>query len=289
MTRVLLGILLAARAASGLAQETATPAAKALPSDPPDTIQDNSFLVEEAYNQEPGVVQHINFFQRNWRTGEWLASFTQEYPVPKIQHQLSYTIPLQRLDTSSGAATSLGDIALNYRYQLVGDGEAKIAIAPRLTLLLPTGDQRRRLGSGSTGIQVSVPVSTVLTDDWIAHWNAGATFTPAARDERGEKADAFGYNFGASLIWLGRSFNILVETVWVRAQTVVGSGKTERATGFLVSPGVRWAYNFSSGLQIVPGIGFPVGVGPSRGQRSILLYLSFEHPFRRVQSSRPSG
>jgi hypothetical protein len=289
MSRVLLGLLLSAGAASVLAQETATAATQALPSEPPRVIQDNSFLVEEAYNQEPGVVQHINFFQRNWRTGEWLGTFTQEYPVPKIQHQLSYTIPLQRLDTSSGATTGLGDIALNYRYQLVGDGGAKVASAPRLTLLLPTGDQRRGLGSGSTGIQISVPVSTVLTDDWIAHWNAGATFTPAARNQRGEKADTFGYNFGASLIWLGRTFNILVETVWVSGQTVVGSGKTERATSFLVSPGVRWAYNFSSGLQIVPGIGFPLGVGPSRGQRSILLYLSFEHPFRRVEPSRSSG
>ena len=27
-------------------------------------IQDNSFLVEEAYNQEDGVVQHISFFER---------------------------------------------------------------------------------------------------------------------------------------------------------------------------------------------------------------------------------
>ena len=26
-------------------------------------IQDNSFLIEEAYNQEPGVVHHIQIFQ----------------------------------------------------------------------------------------------------------------------------------------------------------------------------------------------------------------------------------
>jgi hypothetical protein len=242
-------------------------------------IQDNSFLLEEAYNQEPGIVQHINLFQRNWRSGEWLATFTQEYPVPKIQHQLSYTVPLQRLDTPSGSATGLGDIALNYRYQLVGSGEARVAIAPRLTLLLPTGDERRRLGSGSTGIQVSLPVSTVLTDDWIAHWNAGSTFTPSARNERGEKADTFGYNFGASVIWLGRAFNMMLETVWSSAQAVAGPGRTQRSTTFLISPGVRWAYDFPTGLQIVPGIGVPIGLGSSRGQYSILLYLSFEHAF----------
>jgi hypothetical protein len=36
--------------------------------------------------------------------------------------------------------------------------------------------------------------------------------------------------------------------------------------------------NFKSGLQIVPGIGVPIGVGPSRGEYGALLYLSLEHP-----------
>jgi hypothetical protein len=48
-----------------------------------------------------------------------------------------------------------------------------------------------------------------------------------------------------------------------------------------VSPGVRWSYDFESGLQIVPGIAFPIGVGPSRREKSVFLYLSFEHPFRK--------
>ncbi len=46
-----------------------------------------------------------------------------------------------------------------------------------------------------------------------------------------------------------------------------------------VSPGIRWSYDFESGLQIVPGIALPIGVGPSRGEKSAFLYLSFEHPF----------
>src|SRR6266508_301550 len=43
-------------------------------------IQDNSFLIEEAYNQEPGVIQHINTFARA-RGGGWGYSFTEEWPV----------------------------------------------------------------------------------------------------------------------------------------------------------------------------------------------------------------
>ena len=50
-----------------------------------------------------------------------------------------------------------------------------------------------------------------------------------------------------------------------------------------ISPGIRWAYNFKNGLQIVPGIGVPLGVGPSAGETGrALFYLSFEHPFRKL-------
>lgn len=44
-----------------------------------------------------------------------------------------------------------------------------------------------------------------------------------------------------------------------------------------ISPGVRWAYNFRNGLQIVPGGGVPLGVGPTSGQMGVIVYLSFEH------------
>lgn len=47
---------------------------------------------------------------------------------------------------------------------------------------------------------------------------------------------------------------------------------------FYLSPGVRWGYDFASGLQVVPGIAFPIGVGPSKDDNQILLYLSLEHP-----------
>lgn len=51
---------------------------------------------------------------------------------------------------------------------------------------------------------------------------------------------------------------------------------------FFISPGLRWARNFPGGLQIVPGIAFPIGTGPSRGDRAVLFYVSFEHPLRRA-------
>lgn len=52
-------------------------------------IQDNSFLLEEAYNQEAEVVQHIQSFMYMKRSKDWVYTFTQEWPVPDETHQLS--------------------------------------------------------------------------------------------------------------------------------------------------------------------------------------------------------
>ena len=241
-------------------------------------IQDNSFLMEEAYNQEEGVVQHINTFQRT-RSGNWIATFTQEYPVPRQTHQLSYTIPYARVEGTAASRTGLGDIAVNYRYQLAGSGEAKFAVAPRVSLLLPTGDQRKDLGAGGIGFQTNIAMSTVLSREFVMHTNIGGTWNPRARDAADEVSATLGWNLGQSFIWTARNnFNVLVETVWSETQAVTGRSHTSAGHALLVSPGIRWAYNFPTGLQVVPGIALPIGAGPSRRERSVFLYLSFEHP-----------
>jgi hypothetical protein len=247
--------------------------------EPQGPIQDNSFLVEEAYNQEPGVVQHINTFTRNTRTGDWLYTFTQEWPAPGITHQLSYSLPFQRLEASPDGRKGMGDVALNYRYQLLGNGEAAVAIAPRFTVLLPTGDERQQRGNGAVGYQALVPVSVVLTPQWVTHWNLGATWVPGARDAAGDKANLTTWTMGQSLIWLAHpNFNGMLEFAFSSGEQVAGPGLKTRVDTFYVSPGVRFAINFKSGLQIVPGFAFPIGVGPSKGDRSVFFYLSFEHP-----------
>ena len=250
------------------------------PAHEPGPIQDNSFLVEEAYNQDPGIVQHIQQFVWTPSSGSWTYTFTQEWPVTGIAHQLSYTIPIARV-TDGSAATGLGDILLNYRYQLIGDSDAPVAMAPRLSVLLPTGSARRSLGAGGAGVQLGVPVSVVLSPRFQVNGNAGVTWTRSAKNERGESARTLGYNFGASAIWRGTSrLDLMLEAIWMRTQTPSAQGKVKADRACFISPGVRWAYNLASGLQIVPGVGVPIGIGPSH-DRSVLVYLSFEHPFVR--------
>lgn len=251
-------------------------------------IQDNSFLIEEAYNQEDGVVQHISFAQRSLTTRDWVYTQTDEWPIRTLKHQLSLTMSAVHSGANAGSGAGLGDTALNYRYQLVGNGEAKLAIAPRLSLLIPSGDFRLGRGVGSTGVQTNFPVSLQHNRWLVTHWNAGLTWVPRARNNSGEQAGLLNVNLGQSVVWLAsHRFNGLLETLWTSTEEVVGLNKTNRRQDLYVSPGIRWAYNFSSGLQIVPGIGVPIGVGPSSGQRGVIFYLSFEHPWR-IAHSRSS-
>lgn len=255
------------------------------PSTPASTdIQDNSFLVEEAYNQNFGVVQHISSFTRFWNSKDWNYTFTQEWPVPgNERHQLSYTLSVLHAGALPGSGAGIGDVILNYRYQLVGSGDTRVAFSPRLSLIFPSGDPTLSRGAGSFGLQTSLPLSVVLSKKLVSHWNVGATFFPSALDASGDRSSSAGYNFGQSFIWLvHRRFNVMLETILARSQTVVASDRTRWTTSLFLSPGVRCSYNLKHGLQIVPGIGVPLGVGPSAGERAVFLYLSFEHPFRKL-------
>lgn len=234
-------------------------------------IEDNSFLIEEAYNQDPGVIQHISAFQF-MRDKTWLYTFTDEWPVPGRKHQLSTTIPVLR-----SGETGIGDIALNYRYQAIF--RTRLAFSPRLSILLPSGNYKLGLGAGVPSYQLSLPFSYLVSHKIVTHYNLGVTVTPEAKNPDGSKSDINSYNYGLSVILLvNKHYNFMLE--------VVGS-TTIRKTNFkddqisdvlIVNPGFRYAINFKSGLQIVPGIALPIGIGPSAGELGIFLYLSFEHP-----------
>jgi hypothetical protein len=223
-------------------------------------IADNSFLVEEAYNQEPGVVQHISTFIRDDGGESWEYGFTQEWPLRGMRHQLSYTVPLLHLD---GIGTGLGDALLNYRYQLLGDGQGSLHVSPRLSLVLPTGSEDAERGSGSVGLEGNFPVSFVASDALALHSNTGF-----AVDGESGVVDA---RLGASGILRVRPWvNLMLETVW---------GSDQEDVVFL-NPGVRWAVDAAGGLQIVPGVAYTVALG-SDAADAFFVYLSLEHPFRR--------
>jgi len=86
-------------------------------------------------------------------------------------------------------------------------------------------------------------------------------------------------NYGASAIFLAsKNLNLMLEVVGGTEQTVQGNGVTADENSLFASPGLRYAIDLGN-LQIVPGIAFPIGFGPSKGEYGVFAYLSFEHPF----------
>lgn len=237
-------------------------------------IQDNSFLVEEAYNQEAGVVQHIAGAQRDGDA--WVLAFTEEWPLGGLRHQAGFTL---QFEAPAGTAGGLGDTWLNYRYQILGSGTTTVALAPRLSLAFPTGDPDAGRGTGGIGVQTNVPLSVVLSRTFVAHLNAGATIFPSARGPGGS-ATTLDPHAGAGLFWLVRpAVNLLLETLWTSESSVLGPGRTSREDAVYISPGIRAAF-MAGGVQVVPGIGVPIGLGPRSGHDQVFLYLSLEHAFR---------
>lgn len=234
-------------------------------------IEDNSFLIEEAYNQDPGVIQHISAFQY-MKAKTWLYTFTDEWPVPGRKHQLSTTIPVL-----NNGETGLGDIALNYRYQAVFT--TRFAFSPRFSLLLPSGNYKKGLGEGVPGYQLSLPFSYLLSRKIATHYNLGVTFTPNAKNADGSKFDQTIYNYGLSIILLlNKNFNFMFEAVGNTTFIKANNTGTKISNSLFINPGFRYAINYKSGLQIVPGIAVPIGLGASKGELGVFAYLSFEHP-----------
>ena len=234
-------------------------------------IEDNSFLIEEAYNQEPGVIQHISAFQY-MKDKKWLYTFTDEWPVSGMEHQLSATIPVL-----NNGETGIGDILINYRYQAIFS--TRLAFSPRLSLILPSGNYRKGTGSGVPGYQLSLPFSYLLSRKVVTHYNLGITITPNARNADGSESNLIIYNYGVSAILLfKKNFNFMLEVVGSITSIKARNSIASVSNSILINPGFRYAINFTSGLQIVPGLAVPINPSSSDGGLGVFAYLSFEHP-----------
>ena len=70
----------------------------------------------------------------------------------------------------------------------------------------------------------------------------------------------------------------MFEVAGSRAYEKAKNTETIITNSLFINPGFRYAINFKSGLQIVPGLAVPIGVGSSSGASGLFAYLSFEHP-----------
>lgn len=248
------------------------------PGDEPFKIADNSFLVEEAFNQEPGIFQNI--FGATRAGGEWAATFTQEWPLKSQTHQLSYTLGWQ----DAGAHRGIGDVLINYRYQAALEGPGHPAFSPRLSAILPTGSTTRGLGAGSAGLQVNLPVSKRYRD-WYVHGNAGATWLPRAKEE-GEPSSAgpqrrqnllSPFVAGSAIYRLRPMLHLMMESV-ISFDESVADGSSARDTTLTMSPGFRGGWNVGD-KQVIVGFALPISWDGGDSSTGAFIYFSYELPF----------
>ena len=240
-------------------------------------LQDNSFLLEEGYNQEPGVVQHINGLMRT-RDG-WFYSFVQEWPMGSQDHQFSYAVPYSWTRNDAGEwVNGVGDIVLNYRPQIWRESAFLPAYAHRFSLVVPSGSRSKGLGEGSFGFQTNAALSKIVTDRITVHANAGFT---TFFDVHGRQPTSSNVR-GSAVFAVSRDFNLLIESVAEWNQSVNNMREIEREFVYTLSPGARYALNFPqlNDLQVVFGGAAPISFKRDKPtEYGVFLYLSFEHRF----------
>ena len=231
-------------------------------------IADNSFLIEEAFNQEAGVVQHIFTGFLSGHSSDPGSTFTQEWPVLSQSHQLSLTLDGDR----SSGTFGVNSVLLNYRYQVPVFEKNGVFFSPRLSLMVPVRSEYEKIG-----LQYNLPLSSQISDHFIMHYNIGGSYTFLENSSISGIQERF---VGFSAIWMPvYSTNFLLEALAVTAESLEDPETVQTERTVTINPGVRFAVDIGS-LQIVPGISFPflLGKNPPRLD-GVFLYLSFEHPF----------
>jgi DtxR family Mn-dependent transcriptional regulator len=238
------------------------------PASEPFQILDNSFLVEEAFNQERGIVQNIFGFTR--QGGDWQFSFTQEWPVPAQRHQLSYSLGFD----SAGSDAGFADVFVNYRFQALEEGPGRPAFSPRISMIIPSG--REAAGGGQGGLQFNLPFSKQRKDFYF-HWNGGMSWLP-----RGERRDLVSpFVAGSAIYRLRPMLNLMLESVVGWDAVEVGSGLIEHAGSLTISPGLRGGWNVAPDTQLILGAAIPITRATGETTAGVFGYLSYELPFRK--------
>jgi hypothetical protein len=247
-------------------------------------FEDNSFLLNEAINQEKGIMQYISeFYFDNLKGGNFLYSFTHEIPLGGEKHQLSYTLFYYLQNASANRGGGFGDVNLNYSFRATGK-KAWAMVVPSITLIIPTG--KNGYGSGGVGGQAELRVTKRLSRRLVTHYNFGYTYISSAdfyistvtgSQVVGFERDIQYKNVGAGLTWYPRrKINVFLEYVSNFLTDVTASGSLSETHQLTLNPGLRFAIDHNL-LQIVPGLSAPVVFTDGRYARTgLFFYLSLE-------------
>ncbi len=247
----------------------------------PSRISDNSFLIEEAYNQERGVVQHIVLFDKDWSTKHLGLSFAQEWPLGGQMWQGAYAV---------GTDREFEGFVLEAQVRRQFYLNSNVALAPNVFGVLPTGQAEPITEYEDGGrFGVGLPISIAASNAMTMHLNFSVEYFRMVQNSLfgAQESDDVPYgtysalapHFGASAVrMLTSTTDIMLEFVYDTEWLEEPRFRDEQSAAFL-SPGFRHAWNFSSGAQMVGGFGLPIGLTDDVPEMSGLFYLSFEHSF----------
>ena len=241
-------------------------------------ITDNSFFVEEAFNQEPGIFQNIFVLERAGPRG-WGARFVQEWPVSGMRHQLSYSLAFAR----DGGDARFSDVSLDYRLQVWDGRGGRPAFSPRASLLVTRDDGGTVVDESGVGLEVNLPFSRE-SGPLFLHWNGGLHWLPSASTSGllpGEDLSlASPFAAASAIVAVRPMLNLMLEARFDSEQSIAGPGTAERTSVFTVAPGVRGGWNVGD-AQLVLGLALPVARSGGRTDTGALVYFSYEPPFTR--------
>ena len=204
--------------------------------EPIDGFEDNGFLVEEAYNQDRGEVQHTfsAVYTNDFRSRGWSFNFEQEWWLFTEDHQIAFSIPFYNLQEEGEKQRGVGDIVIEYRYQLTKEGLRIPAVAPQFSLIRPTGNRDKGTGNGVVGYEWSIAASKKVASRLALHANLGLIYLPKVRapldDQRlSPKRSLVSYEVGASVVFaLSSNIHMLLEWVGEFEEEINDQGKKER-------------------------------------------------------------
>jgi len=273
-----------ATAPSPATGQATTPSAASEPIDvPPFGITDNSFFVEEAFNQEPGVVQNLFVFERSGPQG-WDAKVVQEWPFLGQRHQVSYSLGFAR----DGRASQFSGVSLDYRLQLWSEGAGRPAFSPRASLLMDRENPATPVEDGAVGVEVNLPFSK-RSGRMYLHWNGGVRWFPSASTRSldtpgvlpaGDVSLASPFAAASAIVAVRPMLNLMLEMIAESEQAVIGPDSTGRSAVFTISPGARVGWNVGD-AQLVLGLAAPLTRQDGETDAGVLGYFSYELPFTR--------
>jgi hypothetical protein len=252
-------------------------------------IEDNSMLVDEAFNQPEGIIQHIAMLGLTGDHAE--LNYTVEAPVKTARNQLSISIPWTfsaAKHTKDITSTGPGDVILAWRHSLLGK-KHPILLVPGVSIILPTGKSRLHRGNGAFGAQFSIALTKRWSRKLISHVNFGGTFlfdadffivSADGQSLNKSEGNVASRNSGTSVIWLATTrINLLLEyTSTASAPTSSTLAGFSTSTISIINPAFRTLIG-NRALLIVGGAGFPLVFTENRHpQVQVMLYFSIE-PF----------